>query len=68
MTELAVKPRMVYGAAMRKARVQIQKPEISTYRPSHAVGAEISVGLAWKMMVGLTYLFSFITFYFVLSV
>ena len=68
MTQLAVKPSAVYGAALNKTRVQIQKPEISTYHPSVNVETEAAVGLSWKLMVALTYLFSLVTFYFVFSV
>lgn len=68
MSQVALRLDPDYGAPVKKARLQIQKPEISTYRPPLQSAQPVSVGFAWKLMVGLTYLFSFITFYFVFTV
>lgn len=69
MAPLAVQPYSIYSAETRSPRrVLIQKPEISTYRPPAAAAEAAEVGLVWKWMVGLTYMFSFITFCFVFTV
>ncbi len=68
MAELAVTPRMVHSSAIPRRRLQIQKPEISTYQPAAVSQTRSSVSVGWKMLVALTYLFSLITFYFVFTV
>lgn len=68
MAQLAVRINSSYSEPLRKARLQIQKPEVSTYRPPTQTLEGISVGFGWKLMVGFTYLFSLITFYFVFTV
>ncbi len=68
MAPIAAPMNPVYGVPLKKARLQIQKPEISTYRPPAHPVERVSIGFAWKLMVGFTYLFSFITFYFVFTV
>ncbi len=68
MVDLATRSNPAYGAVLMKRRLQIQKPEISTYRPPIVSSQEVPIGVIWKLMVGLTYLFSLITLYFVATV
>lgn len=68
MSQLAVRMEAAQRASLNRAKLQIQKPEVSTYRPPSKPAQSAAVGWTWKLMVGLTYLFSFITFYFVFTV
>jgi hypothetical protein len=69
MTPLAAPARPVYsmGTQKTKAGIRIQKPEIQSYKDFSPVSEPLEIKPIWKLLVTLTYLFSFIGLFFAFS-